>query len=1064
MSIESYYLDELTGLCNRHFLKDRVKPVIQEHIENKKNFVVGIIDIDHFKDINDIYGHIVGDRVIADFADFLKRSLRSNDYVIRFGGDEFICVMLDTTKSDAEVINKRITNMCRKCKFADIGITLSIGIAAFPDDGSSFEDLFRKADLALYDAKRSGRDRVGVVGERHIELPIREFIDRRKEKEELRTMIEQNNCVRIANIRGVVGVGKTRLCKEVIGGIKGKEVIWADCAYFDEPIAYYAIRDLIRYRLKRHGIGFFTNIPAVYRREIGILIPELFPENDRQIITREDSDRYRLYESIRKTIEIGECEKIIVIDNVQWIDIESLEVMKYLLRAFRDTSITFVFSQRTEEKSELFESFLANTSREYFLREIKLEPFEVGNIREVCRTALGLEPPSELVDYVMKESGGIPYYIEEILRILAEKRNLYFERGGWQFVEPTGVLLPRNLTDITVKKYRSLSREAQYILEIASTIGWFDLDIFMQLTEFNVHSLQGLMEEICLQGIAKYTQDRYVFSAAVNRKVIYDNFVKGFKAKALHQSIAAIFESKCQNRPNVFVEELAYHYYFARDQVKGVDYCIAAGDNARAKYAHSSAIRYYSYAIDLLSGKDDVQSIEQLVECQLKKASVLSYIGSNVEAMNLIEEIEKLDTVCNNPVLAAEILVKKAGIFLEMAQFEQAISNASRAKDIYRQIGVKKEEANALVLIGRAHTHKGDYDAAMEYMKAGLEIFDEVGDEDLKARTLLNIGLIHSDKGDYALALRCNEECINIYRLQGNRDGEARILVNTGSVYQKLGKLDEALEYFRRATEIFQEIGSRINEARALNNTALILGSIGKPDEALQLYMKALSIHQDVGNREGEALVQLNIGNIEWYLNEPDYALASFHNGLNISKEINSNVIRAYSLLNLVDIYLSREQYDKVEMALEEVSTLVQSSKLLQAYSLYSRCEYYLKTKQLAKINEVLEGLSRLKNEINIPKVDAMRLELLGRYYLETGAYDSAFTYLNLALKIYDSIKEFQLATACYLYLSKVEYARHNFDKATQYLLQAEESFKKIKCKRWLEIINQYKTYIKNQM
>ncbi len=156
--------DTLTGLHRRNALEEAL---VSEHIEAERSghpFSIALIDLDHFKVINDSYGHGVGDEVLVQVAQMLRQSLRETDWVGRWGGEEFLCVFPDT---DSEVAEERMQRLCRRIASASFSeenrslrLTVSIGIASFPDDGRSIADLLACSDAALYRAKREGGDRV----------------------------------------------------------------------------------------------------------------------------------------------------------------------------------------------------------------------------------------------------------------------------------------------------------------------------------------------------------------------------------------------------------------------------------------------------------------------------------------------------------------------------------------------------------------------------------------------------------------------------------------------------------------------------------------------------------------------------------------------------------------------------------------------------------------------------------------------------------------------------------------------------------------------------------------
>jgi len=158
--------DPLTSLYNRRYINERIKEEITRFKRYKQPFTLLMLDIDGFKAYNDEYGHIKGDHVLKTFADVLSTSLRTIDIAGRFGGDEFLVILSQTSKADAislgERLKKEVNN--RLSTFTPDPqkkkMTISMGIATFPDDAPSFEDVLEKVDEALYLAKKGGGNRI----------------------------------------------------------------------------------------------------------------------------------------------------------------------------------------------------------------------------------------------------------------------------------------------------------------------------------------------------------------------------------------------------------------------------------------------------------------------------------------------------------------------------------------------------------------------------------------------------------------------------------------------------------------------------------------------------------------------------------------------------------------------------------------------------------------------------------------------------------------------------------------------------------------------------------------
>ena len=155
--------DGLTGLLNKRAMLDASEQKVAAAARFRRKLSVLITDIDHFKKVNDNYGHDVGDCVIKGLGEILKRAKRTTDLVARFGGEEFVVVCEQTDEKGAMLLAERIREELSKTTFhtekGPLSVTCSLGVATFPEAGVDWESLFKAADDALYVSKRSGRNR-----------------------------------------------------------------------------------------------------------------------------------------------------------------------------------------------------------------------------------------------------------------------------------------------------------------------------------------------------------------------------------------------------------------------------------------------------------------------------------------------------------------------------------------------------------------------------------------------------------------------------------------------------------------------------------------------------------------------------------------------------------------------------------------------------------------------------------------------------------------------------------------------------------------------------------------
>jgi diguanylate cyclase (GGDEF)-like protein len=160
--------DALTGLPNKRATEDTVKRFVAQAIRSGTPLATIMLDLDHFKQINDRFGHALGDEVLAAVGAVLSATLRIGDFAGRFGGEEFLVVLPETPLDVAVAVSERIRRAVAAISVPglDRAITASLGVAALDDHADNAIGLLRAADKAQYAAKAAGRDRIAVAGGR----------------------------------------------------------------------------------------------------------------------------------------------------------------------------------------------------------------------------------------------------------------------------------------------------------------------------------------------------------------------------------------------------------------------------------------------------------------------------------------------------------------------------------------------------------------------------------------------------------------------------------------------------------------------------------------------------------------------------------------------------------------------------------------------------------------------------------------------------------------------------------------------------------------------------------
>jgi len=160
--------DDCTGLYNARHLYKTLETEVYRSSRFNYEFTVVFIDLDHFKQVNDTHGHLIGSKLLAEIGYLIKAQLRLIDYAFRYGGDEFVVLLPQTGKDSALVVAKRLRDSLRTSMFCkDEGLNLnvraSMGVATYPHDAKTPHDIIRQADEMMYLVKNTSRDNIGIA-------------------------------------------------------------------------------------------------------------------------------------------------------------------------------------------------------------------------------------------------------------------------------------------------------------------------------------------------------------------------------------------------------------------------------------------------------------------------------------------------------------------------------------------------------------------------------------------------------------------------------------------------------------------------------------------------------------------------------------------------------------------------------------------------------------------------------------------------------------------------------------------------------------------------------------
>jgi len=1059
------YFDDLTGLYNRRYLTKKAFEYIQKSGHDKIPMSVVVIDLDHFKNINDTYGHSTGDDVLIEYAAFLKDLLRQKDTVYRYGGDEFVCILPNTRYEQAVRISSRLLEQCHSREFSKIRLTCSIGIASFPIEGRDWLSIFNAADRRLYSAKRHGRDRIGAFTKeyRKVITPTKEIIGRDEEITRIKSSIVQRTSdrSRTTYIYGEIGVGKTRLVHEIVNDSCYQDFtnLVSNLSATTKSIPYYAFREIIRSVYRKKGKGIIDGMSQAFQIELTKIVPELSDE----LVEMDESifmlDKFRLFEGVRRFLELqaSESSLFVCIDNIHWADDSSLELFNYLIRTLSGSPIYFFFIYRVEEAQfDSFQSALQSMSREKLFESVELEPLEIADVARMTSLIVDAAPSPEFIAFIFKETGGNPFFVEELIKSLELNNVLIWEDENVTFHENEKIVIPNSVRSVVDRKMGMMGHQARELLEYASVIGRdFDFELLPLITGKNEGHLLDILDEILgMRLLKECDEDRYRFTEDVVRETIYQQMSTA-RSSLYHRTVGNALEKLHENRSEEVIEELTHHFYLCSDNDKVIEYGMIAADRAKDAYANQDAIEFYSKVLECLPESSIGSKIRE-IEVLMKRASVLDLIGDKERAIEDLTQAVSNSQSLGEQKLEADSLVALCKVLFGISHYTDTIEMAESALEICRALVDKKGEAACLNCIGIANWYLGEFESALKLYRTSLSIAKDIGDRKLEAMILGNISIIHWNLDEYSTSLDFYIQALEIIRELGDVETEARALNNIGLIYATIGENEKAMECYERSLEISRDICARELEASTLNNTGIINVRLGEYARAISNYKASLNITKETGTRRVEAMALNNIGALYCDLGDYASALEYCTSSLRISRNISDRQTEAESLIELGDISLNKGELPDAEEYYSEALSIARTLKLksLLAEALIGFTSIHLDMKNPVMAGETLNSVFQLVNELDSEKIEASAHFLAGRLASEENRWNDAISSFDRSLLILKKVDRQICIGEVYYFQGLMFSKKGDKEKAHNSFEKAQEIFENITAIGWINRIN----------
>jgi len=589
-----------------------------------------------------------------------------------------------------------------------------------------------------------------------------------------------------------------------------------------------------------------------------------------------ESEKIKLFErTLQTALKISEQQPLLLfLDNLHWADMSSLQLLHYLSRNTRHAKIMICGAYRQEElvKEHPLIKIIEMMKDEKLFVDMGLDSFQVENVLDFIHSLLGKNAfPDEFISKIKRETGGNPFFIEELLKTLAEEGVIYKEGKKWYAKDVAEIETPKTIKDVVFSRLNHLDDECKEVLKYAAVIGKdFDFNVLQKTMNGDEEKLANLLEEIIEAGIFKENETLH-FVHPMTQEVLYRE-LPNFKKTVVHKKVGFALESLYPKNVEENSAVLAYHFSKGVVSDKTVLFATKAGDRARNMFSFDEAKKYYKLALD------GIEKLKENVENKNKKVALLNKLGE---------------------------------AYFVMGEWDNALECAKSSIKLSKETGDEKQTAESFRNIGRVNENRSKWDDALENYEESLRITERIKDNYGIAESHKGLGWIHWRKGEYDEAVEHYNQAVEYAERIGLISIVASAYISLGSIHGKKGKYDIAAKYINKSLRMMEKIGNSFELARAYNSLGTIHYNLEEWDNALECFEKCVGISTKIGDIRVEAYGLSNAG--EMYAKKHNFkrAIECSDKALEIFKKLDEKYMISKTYQHYGIIYRMKKDWEK---------------------------------------------------------------------------------------------------------------------------------------------------------
>ena len=702
-------------------------------------------------------------------------------------------------------------------------------------------------------------------------------------------------------VSGESGIGKTCLVQQAAARCAPPVLLTGSCNELKGSPAYHPFAELLQAYLS-------TVPPEFYDDEIQELLPNfvrivpqirhIWPNLVEPPPLDPKLEQLRLMTSLAQFIKLATQKRawFIVLENMQWADQNSLELLRYLCYHLPATSLMIVAAYRDTEvsPSHPLTKMIDHISSSSSYHHLGLDRLDQDDLARLLADIWRQPVPKPFTQMIFHHTGGNPFYVEEVIRSLINDR-IVTQQGedAWHFPVVENISLPTSIREAVWRRIHRLTPNTQDLLRQAAVLGHYfrfeDVLTLSGLSKWEVmeHLSLALEEELVQEG---RSQDTFRFAHTEIQNVLYTD-LNDLRRQMLHRQAGETLERRLSNGGDQSVETLARHFEAAGEVERALLYSFKAAQQAQAAYANDTALLWYQRTAQLL---EQLDSVDNNIELQL---SVYESIGAILSLMGRYDEA----------------LAQYDKARLQLETMSPATQPASRTIGIYQ-------------MIAEVYKKKGELDTAFNWLDRGLA-FQPSNESSVEAAySYLDGAVVFLRQSNTQRALEWCELGLNLasqIKTQSGQQAVGRAYYLLGNVYSQFGQLPQAAQFCRQSVQLYQQLQDLVKQSTALLNLGIVYYEQGHWSRASEVYRQSLEIKEEIGDIYGQGQVSNNLGNLEMERGNWEKAAKLFQQSLSIWQKIGASGEEANTLSNLAQLYIYQgDNLDQAQAYLERSQLL----------------------------------------------------------------------------------------------------------------------------------------------